>query len=309
MKLLIFSDIHVHEYRPFDNNGSRLETCLMCLNDILQYAALNCDAVVFAGDLVDPEGSPPAHVLNRILDVLNGRTISQYYISGNHDQSKKSYGASDISILNVVCDENYNRKLIDCDYVTIDDVFIGGVQYMSDPNVFYAQVDILGDCISEHQKSILFIHQAPHGLTNIHIPTNIDPNHDVFSRFDHIFCGHIHEHQKLTDKFTIIGSPLHRDMKDLGQRKGFLIFDTDTMTYKRVETNYPEFRVVDSDPGDGEHYYLVRPELKDLSPNESNDILEGYENIDDRESILRAYWKEHGEQNDELLKIGLNLLK
>ena len=53
-KILLFSDLHIHNYQQYNDDGRRLSNCLDVLDLVYENATLNgCAAIVFAGDLFD----------------------------------------------------------------------------------------------------------------------------------------------------------------------------------------------------------------------------------------------------------------
>jgi len=82
---------------------------------------------------------------------------------------------------------------------------------------------------------VLLIHQTPEH-SNPMIPFDVQPE-EFGCR---VFCGHIHRYEDMGN-LVIIGSPLHRDLEDVGQDKGFLVYDLNADTYDRVLLDYPKF--------------------------------------------------------------------
>ena len=64
-KVLIFTDLHIHNYRKFDVDGNRLRNCILVLYDVFNYAAhKEINEIWFVGDLFDQQKSVPTEVLN-----------------------------------------------------------------------------------------------------------------------------------------------------------------------------------------------------------------------------------------------------
>jgi DNA repair exonuclease SbcCD nuclease subunit len=59
--------------------------------------------------------------------------------------------------------------------------------------------------------------------------------------FDQVFLGHFHKHQKVSDNVRYVGSPLHHDLNDAGDQKGFYHYDLTENKLKFVKTKYPSF--------------------------------------------------------------------
>jgi DNA repair exonuclease SbcCD nuclease subunit len=163
--------------------------------------------------------------------------------------------------------------------------------------------------------NILLIHQTPSGLGNPNIPVDIEATSPLFSEFDMVFCGHIHTRQEITAKFTIIGSPNHRDLGDEGQEKGFYVVDTETKTKEFVSTKgkYPEYKrqrikVGQQIEGDGFNYIVPQfvEEAKDIK---GETVIKDNFEIDLTPAKLMENYIQHVKPNDvELLQAGLECL-
>ena len=66
-------------------------------------------------------------------------------------------------------------------------------------------------------------------------------------RVEHVFAGHYHGHVKVTDKATVIGSPLQLNWADAGDDRGFIVYDTDTGEQEFIEIDAPRFMNFDMD--------------------------------------------------------------
>lgn len=238
MKFLILSDLHIHNYSKWDNNGSRLDNCLNVLIDAFIHCSTNnIKHILFVGDLFDQHKSVPTEVLNKTFDVFSelfkSFDVDFYAISGNHDLSNNNtYDIEAYSSLYILSHMKrfilLDRKMID-----LDGLIIGGLPYFKDINEFNR---VYSDN-SFNNADILLIHQTPE-----HDNSMIRP--DVYIKDftnNMVFCGHIHKHEKLSDHFVIVGSPLHRDLGDEGQDKGFLVYDSTSNTFEIIYLDYPKF--------------------------------------------------------------------
>lgn len=71
MEVVVFSDLHVHNYKNFDRNGSRLENCLKVLDDVFAFANGNdINTILFAGDIVDQQQAVPTVASNALMERL-----------------------------------------------------------------------------------------------------------------------------------------------------------------------------------------------------------------------------------------------
>ena len=306
MKFLVFSDLHIHNYKKFDNNGSRLKNCLSVLVDVFSYAHdRDIEYILFPGDLYDQQKALSVPVVTKTLQVFTSLfdafpKIKFIAISGNHDHSSKNtLDRSAITSLTHLSELFENFILLDNKSMEVvannKTVTVYGIPYYSHKEHFIEKVPKLHP--NNDGINLLMIHQTPKH-SNEMIPHECTV--DDFQDFDFVFCGHIHKHESLSENFVIVGSPLHRDLGDEGQDKGFLIYDTLTNTYDRVLLDYPKFKrskvlVEDSDD------YVI-PIVDDVE-DDSMEVISLNDSYDD---MLRKYLEAVGKI--DYLDTGLSLL-
>jgi DNA repair exonuclease SbcCD nuclease subunit len=225
-KIIAFSDLHIHNYKKNDDNGSRLENCLRVL-DIVFEAATD-GVILFAGDLYDSQQRIPTVVVNatvaRFKQLFDKYPETTFYaISGNHDHATQNFfNNKAVSALEHL-DKLFDRfVLLDNETVTIDDITIGGIPYYQDKAEFdKANEAMQQKFVSQLNIRILMIHQTPSGLGNPNIPYDLTPQEVKYASL--VLCGHIHSRQQITEEFLVVGSPIHRDMGDVGTDKGYYI--------------------------------------------------------------------------------------
>jgi DNA repair exonuclease SbcCD nuclease subunit len=226
----------------FNENGQRLNNTLSVLNDMFEVADKNkISTILFVGDLFDQQKSLLVEVINRTTERFS--TLFSAYpdikfvcISGNHDYNSKNTlehnAESSIMFLSEVFD---NFIVIDNKEYVIDNKYlIYGIPYYQHKEHFLARLKSAApDC------DLLLIHQnAPNQNPMITQDFTLE---DIES-FNMVLCGHIHKHEKVSKNLTIVGSPLHKDLNDEGQDKGYLIYNLETNSYKRhLLEAYPKF--------------------------------------------------------------------
>lgn len=306
MKLLVFTDLHIHNYKKFDNNGSRLLNCLKVLYEVFTYAGKHdIKYILFPGDLYDQQKSLPTEVVNMTIELFSilfeeYPDITLLAISGNHDHSSKNTlehpAVTSLTHLHNIFDQFI---LIDDKSHQIKDgtssVVIHGIPYYSHKEHFAHRLSRLSEIDRDYStKYYLMIHQTP-PHSNPMIPSDFELK-DVAS-FNYVFCGHIHSYEQLSSNFVLVGSPLHRDLGDEGQDKGFLIFDTVTDTYERVLLDLP--KIARSNEHTSTDYHIPVVEEVDSSDTEqASDIKLS----DDTEELLSKYLTTQNLEEDQLLE-------
>lgn len=327
MKAILFSDLHIHDYKQFNSDHKRLENCLQVLRDVAKAAHDNdIDTILFVGDLYDTQRALLTRVVNRTVETFVElfKTYPDLYwfgITGNHDQSEKSLykGVETIpaeSALQHIADISEGRFII-CDQKVVniyDEILLAGLPYYEYKEHYEeALKDITKERPDSKLKRYLMIHQTPIDPTgNPMIKTEADPQDEIYGNYDYVFCGHIHQRKQLNDKFLIVGSPIHRDLGDEGEKKGYLIFDFDTDEYEFVYLDaYPEYKQVyrkDHEEGrDGGDYVVVKPDPEVISSSMAN--AENFSVDLSQEALVENYWKEVEGTDRKILEAGLKCLQ
>lgn len=320
---VIFSDWHIHDYKRFNNDGSRLENCLRVLFDIGEFCTKhNISTVLFAGDLFDTHKALFTNVVNETVAAFlkfnkQYPSITIYAITGNHDQSTKNIldkeAVSALKHIESIVPDTF--IIIDNSTVEIGDgISITGIPYYEYSEHFALRLEEASKRELSTDKNYLMIHQTPAGLDNDMIPSDTNPKDAGYEPYDFVFCGHIHTRKLITETFTLVGNPIHRDLADAGKQKGFLVMNLrkPEKGYKFIHLKgYPEFISVfeDEEVEDEDQNYVVRkPRLDTLKLQESAKVEEFNTDLTSSE-LMRNFWKEADGKDEELLSVGLGFLK
>jgi DNA repair exonuclease SbcCD nuclease subunit len=254
-KAIIFSDLHVHQYRQFNEGGRRLKNCIAFLDYIFKLAHTNeIEWILMPGDLFNNMQIMATKAVNAVATCLKLNfkeypEITMVAISGNHDYADKNLidapGESALEHLSILFENFFLFKNPD-DVISIGgDVLIQGIPYYEYPEHFRIALNkvIEYKTNSGMKTSILLMHQTV--ASGLPIEDDIEATDLLFDSFDFVFNGHIHLGQQVTDKFINVGSPMHRDAGDVGKKKGFWIVDLEdpqaTISFKDITDKFPQF--------------------------------------------------------------------
>lgn len=323
MLAVIISDLHLHNYKQFDEKGSRLKNCIAVMeNYVFPFCAKNnIKVVLMPGDWYDNQKSLPTSVINASVASLiklagTYPDIVIYAISGNHDQASKNliHEPAETALTHLAEILPANFVLIDDKSLVIgENVYLHGVPYYEYAQDFQQRLKERASVVNPYAKSnILMIHQTPSGLGNPNIPVDTDVLDPLYENFSHTFCGHIHKRQNITPNFTVVGSPIHRDLGDEGEVKGFLIMELTEPDkgYKFISLGgkFPEYqRKSEGDQlveGEENNYVIWEPTFKDVTPIEQARVEEFNANLSAVE-LVTNFFKEAHEEDAELLATGL----
>lgn len=251
--VIVLTDVHIHNYKQYNQGTSRLDNTLSVLHIVFKYAIKhNINYILFAGDLYDNQKLLPTSAVNALISLLlqycqEAPEITFIAISGNHDQATKNLLESPaVTALTHLQDACLNFKLIDNASYIIGGVAIHGIPYYEYKEHYQEKLKYSAGKKIKNKKNYILIHQTPSGIGNDAIPIDTDINDLLYENFEYVFCGHIHKRIQLSEKFLLVGSPLHRDRSDEGEDKGFIVMDLEAPEngYKFVSLNskFPVFR-------------------------------------------------------------------
>lgn len=304
MELLIFSDLHIHNYKRFSTENSRLYNTLDVLDKVFAVASnRNIKSILFCGDLFDKQKSIPTVVINETVDRFQSLfnmhpEISMYCITGNHDLgTRTSLEEGYVSSLQHLDTVFPRLKVIDFGYVYLsEEIIVSGIPYLQSRTEFSEALER----VHKH-TNILLVHQTPDQFMD----GELDVKDKRFKKFDHVFSGHIHQFKQYTDNFTMVGSPLHRDLGDEDNEKFILIYDTENKSIEQLSTQgmYPEFkRGKDEDDGN----YWIEPMVDNIEV----DVLDyEFSTLMSPEELVTNYYNQLQLEDKELLNIGIKCVK
>lgn len=324
---IIFSDLHVHNYKAFNENGQRLKNCISVLDYIFKLAITNkIKYILMAGDLYNQMQIISTEVVNAVISCFKHNfeenpELQFIAISGNHDFYSKNlygkYGGSGLQHLEEIFDQFHLLDYIDESitsvmHVTANGNIIEGLCYFEYPEHFIKALEGTPEIVPTTGKRILLMHQVV--ASGLPIEDHIQPDDLLFNRFDMIFNGHIHKSQEVSDKFINVGSPLHRDQGDIGQKKGIWIVDLNdpqnTISFKDLTDMFPQFiqveEGVDLDEWQSKQYVIRVPKSLADTPEEKA-VVENFSTSLQPAEIMTNYC-ESLKAEKEILEYGLKLL-
>lgn len=328
MRFTALTDLHIHNYKKFDRGGTRLNHCLNVIIDVFEYNHKNnITYTFFSGDLFDSEKLLPTSVVNRTIEMFMDMfkkypTQRWLCISGNHDYATKNIPESPaetaLKHLSIIFPTHFiliDNSMYSCHYQFL----ASGIPYYEYKEHFIEKLKENNELVQDeyhetysdgdHSESppiILMIHQTPEN-SNPNIPFDISADDKLFEIYDLVLCGHIHKREKLSYKFWLVGSPIHKSLEDEGQKKGFMVFDTENLSEPEFIhlDKYPEFRRSKDIDEETKDYIIPIIEIEETD----SDIDETkFEASLKHQDLVTNYWDEVDGKDKELLKTGLNFL-
>lgn len=292
MKILIFSDIHIH---PHKKSVERLDDCIKVLDWVFETAkSKKIQNIVFLGDLFHDRQKIDVLTYQKTFEIfekhLLNNKINLYLLLGNHDLwHHQKWDVSSvnplrnlpgISVINEPCVKQIS-----------DDYLFGFLPYTHDPieDLKKVEKDWKNICKEKNinPPRILGAHIAVDGaLWNVKYGTTAEVSieHDgdmvkvgpsIFSKWSKVFLGHYHAEQKLTENVEYVGSPLQLSFGEAFQDKHILIYDLEKDSSEYVKNEFsPKHYIINE--SELENYELegnfIRLEVQDISSSSMAEI-------------------------------------
>jgi len=255
MRLLIFSDLHAHAFRPCSEilpsgRNSRLQDTLNVLEQIYHICKTeSIEGILCGGDLFHARSVLNVATFNDVYEaVAKIKSIVDFFIMivGNHDQSNKLGTIYSTKTFNAVID------VIDSPCWRVGAVNVLAIPYTDDKESILKAISLprpgnngspflmLGHFgISGAEPGANFV------LKTIDLPTLADLKPTEFTQ---IFLGHYHMPQELLSNVRFVGAPMQHNWGDINQDRGVIIYDTESEACEKVPiTISPKFvRVIPS---------------------------------------------------------------
>jgi exonuclease SbcD len=289
LELVIFSDLHAHNFRygskrivhP-DRNvqglyNSRLLDCVAVLRQIETYCGQHqITNILFGGDLFHRRSSVSTDVFSRVYEEIATSFRTFTMIPGNHDYGDRAGHVH--SLLSF--DHLFNVTVMDSVGFTnlvssSGDKAVGlvTVPYTDNPDKareWLKQAGELADTkFTKKATKILLAHLGMQGArvgSDYVLVSPGDPGVDdvPYDKFTACFFGHFHQHQKIFRNGWYIGATHSHNWGDANTIRGFLhvkVFD-DHVTFQQIESKAPRFlnvrkgHTMDIQPGDFVRYHM-----------------------------------------------------
>ena len=249
MKIVHCSDLHLG--KRFSGNKDYVKKRYMDFFNafavfIDKVEEIKPDVCLIAGDIFDKKEINPdilsktEYLFKRLKDNVKKDIIA---IEGNHDNSR----ILEESWLEYLQEQNilkvfyYNRDFDEKNYLKIDDINFYPVGY---PGFMIDEaLTKLSEKLNPQEKNIVIVHTGISGSTNT-LPGLVSTSIlDLFKdKTIYIAGGHIHSfttYPKEKPYFFVSGSLEFSNVQnEKSDKKGFILFDTDTLNYEFIELEH-----------------------------------------------------------------------
>jgi DNA repair exonuclease SbcCD nuclease subunit len=265
MKIAIVSDTHFGVHRSSDMyiDSQRKffdEQFIPFLDD----NAIN--TVIIPGDVFDTRNSINVKAMNFAYEIFEKLSkYNLYIVLGNHD----SFYTNTIDTHSLIFLKKFpNIKLIDSiQKVQFDDKQILFVPWQTDDTfIDYVknQKETIDVCIGHFDISEFYMtkhNKSEHGYSK-----------NLFNNFKLVISGHFHKRSK-QGNIIYVGTPYSMDRNDIDEEKGFMVFDTENITYEFIN-NEVSFKFVNVEYGTEIDANLIKGNIVDIWVKQDEDFDE-----------------------------------
>lgn len=257
--MIITADFHFHSFKAFADKksemNSRLANTINVAKQILLYAIEHEEKqIILVGDTFETKNLVEAITNNHFSDWVNEckeNSIDVIILVGNHDIS--SLGDERVTLLHPLKYFENVTLINEPTMIPFQNGTLSFVPFRRNQDVcreminnVCAQAKKHNEGFQDEQINFLFYHGA---VLNAKISNRefldaaaaLDVSDLKPDFFDQVFMGHFHKHQKVAENVRYVGSPLHHDLHDAGDPKGFYHYDVEQNKLKFVKTKYPSF--------------------------------------------------------------------
>ena len=217
MKILITGDWHLHE------KGTRSQVILNFLDYIWDYYKKNnIELLVINGDIFDKSGSIKNAFfipLSKKLYEMKQSGVNFVFLVGNHDM----INVDNDSIIETF--QPYGKVVKTNEVVQYGDTAITYLSYTKNED----DIPKKGDIMITHLSIADFEFDNAFHATEKHAFPKA-----LFENYNKVFTGHFHKHQA-KENIVYVGSPCQMNRGEIGQKKGFVVYDTEREAWKFEE--------------------------------------------------------------------------
>ena len=252
-KVALFSDLHGHPFKPYATvleNGmnSRLADAVSCIEQVVQHCVKeDVDLVLFGGDLFHVRRTINVAAFNAVYEAMakfSVHGIPLVMIHGNHDQADRAGTQHSVHAFRTFCNVVDDPGWMMVSGKSGEPYAIMAVPYME--NVEQLRQVVTTPCPMSKVPKLMLAHLGIQGAKVGSDFVYINP-HDAgvedlnCEAFDAVYLGHYHLHQQIAPNAWYIGAPLQHNWGDRDQWRGFLIYDAEAKTHRKIPLKAPKF--------------------------------------------------------------------
>ena len=201
------------------------------------------DTILDLGDTFDNRKGVDLRSLDwaksNYFDIIRDNGMKMISIVGNHTAFYKD--TNDINTIDLMLREYDNIRIVEeCEEITVGGLpilFIPWINSENDAKTYQMIKDSKCRVAMGHLELNGFV--ATHG----HV-MDVGADFECYNKFKHVFSGHYHTRSN-NGSIYYLGNPYEMFWNDVNDKRGFHIYDTDTLKLKTINNPNAMYKVID----------------------------------------------------------------
>ena len=200
------------------------------------------DTILDLGDTFDNRKGVDLRSLDwaksNYFDLIRDNGMKMISIVGNHTAFYKD--TNDINTIDLMLREYDNIRIVEeCEEITVGGLpilFIPWINSENDAKTYQMIKDSKCKVAMGHLELNGFV--ATHG----HV-MDVGADFECYNKFKHVFSGHYHTRSN-NGSIYYLGNPYEMFWNDVNDKRGFHIYDTDTLKLKTINNPYAMYKII-----------------------------------------------------------------
>ena len=200
------------------------------------------DTILDLGDTFDNRKGVDLRSLDwaksNYFDLIRDKGMKMISIVGNHTAFYKD--TNDINTIDLMLREYDNIRIVEeCEEITVGGLpilFIPWINSENDAKTYQMIKDSKCRVAMGHLELNGFV--ATHG----HV-MDVGADFECYNKFKHVFSGHYHTRSN-NGSIYYLGNPYEMFWNDVNDKRGFHIYDTDTLQLKTINNPYAMYKII-----------------------------------------------------------------
>ena len=201
------------------------------------------DTILDLGDTFDNRKGVDLRSLDwaksNYFDIIRDNGMKMISIVGNHTAFYKD--TNDINTIDLMLREYDNIRIVEeCEEITVGGLpilFIPWINSENDANTY--------QMIQQSTCKVAMGHLELNGFVATHGHVmDVGADFECYNKFKHVFSGHYHTRSN-NGSIYYLGNPYEMFWNDVNDKRGFHIYDTDTLKLKTINNPNAMFKVID----------------------------------------------------------------
>jgi len=200
------------------------------------------DTILDLGDTFDNRKGVDLRSLDwaksNYFDLIRDKGMKMISIVGNHTAFYKD--TNDINTIDLMLREYDNIRIVEeCEEITVGGLpilFIPWINSENDAKTYQMIKDSKCKVAMGHLELNGFV--ATHG----HV-MDVGADFECYNKFKHVFSGHYHTRSN-NGSIYYLGNPYEMFWNDVNDKRGFHIYDTDTLQLKTINNPYAMYKII-----------------------------------------------------------------